>query len=159
MALTSATPLPLLVQAFRDNDRVSVEDPAYAQQLWDALGLRRLFAGRDTATGGEPVGLNPNLRFYRYGPGQRFGRHVDESVDLPSAGFTGYTLLVYLSTPAAGGETVFYKRGRRLLTIKPQLGTALLHRHCPDCLEHEGAAVVAGDKWILRSDVVFRRPR
>jgi hypothetical protein len=31
----------------------------------------------------------------------------------------------------------------------------LLHRHAPECLEHEGAAVKAGVKYVLRSDVVF----
>lgn len=45
--------------------------------------------------------------FARYSPGQRFGKHIDESQDLPGGRFTGYTLLVYLSTPN-GGETVFY---------------------------------------------------
>ncbi|KAL3811505.1 hypothetical protein ACHAXA_000409, partial [Cyclostephanos tholiformis] len=42
---------------------------------------------RDAAVPGEyrPITCNPNLRLYRYGVGQRFGRHVDESndVDLP----------------------------------------------------------------------------
>jgi hypothetical protein len=35
---------------------------------------------------------------------------------------------------------------------------ALLHRHGEaHCLEHEGAAVEAGLKYVLRSDVVFGR--
>lgn len=38
----------------------------------------------------------------------------------------------------------------------PQAGLALLHKHAPDCLEHEGAAVKSGVKYILRSDVVFQ---
>lgn len=63
----------------------------------------------------------------RYKVGQRFGRHIDESVDLGDGKRTYYTLLVYLSgglksspknvtksqgdlsvDPLVGGETVFY---------------------------------------------------
>lgn len=52
--------------------------------------------------------------------GQRFGRHVDESVNLGGGRITHYTLLIYLSgksesepsSSLIGGETVFYdKRG------------------------------------------------
>ncbi len=33
----------------------------------------------------------------------------------------------------------------------------LLHLHGDECLEHEAAAVTAGVKYILRSDVVYGR--
>jgi len=55
---------------------------------------------------------------YRYTEGQRFGRHIDESVDLGDGSKTYYTLLIYLSGKGSakdssgqalvGGETVFY---------------------------------------------------
>ena len=55
---------------------------------------------------------------YRYTIGQRFGRHIDESVDLGDGSKTYYTLLIYLSGKGSakdssgqaliGGETVFY---------------------------------------------------
>jgi hypothetical protein len=48
-------------------------------------------------------------------------------------------------------------RNRRLATVVPQPGLALLHRHGDECLEHEGAAVTGGTKYVLRSDVVFQR--
>ena len=61
--------------------------------------------------------------------------------------------------PLAGGETVFYgARGREVARVAPRAGLALLHRHGEaHCLEHEGAAVRAGVKYVLRSDVVFAR--
>ncbi|KAL6774036.1 hypothetical protein ACKKBG_A23525 [Auxenochlorella protothecoides x Auxenochlorella symbiontica] len=145
---------PKFGEAFRDNDRVSIQDQAWADTLWTALGLQGTL-GRDPTTGAQPVGLNPNLRFYRYRPGQRFGRHIDESNDLGGGKFTLYTVLIYLSTPGEGGETVFYKRGKRLAAVSPRTGLALLHRHGRDCLLHEGAEVAAGEKWVLRSDVVY----
>ncbi len=66
------------------------------------------------------------LHTCRYGPGQSFGKHVDDSVDIGDGMYTEYTLLIYLSgsgSPAAkgkqkgvtkpspgllGGETIFY---------------------------------------------------
>lgn len=64
---------------------------------------------------------------FRYKVGQRFGQHIDESVDLGEGKRTHYTLLIYLSggskektkgvqsnvgdsssEPLVGGETVFY---------------------------------------------------
>lgn len=136
---------------------MSSEDEVWASKLYTSLGIAEVLE-RDPVSGAFPVGLNPNLRFYRYRPGQRFGRHIDESVELGDGKFTMYTVLVYLSTlPGRGGETLFYRRGRKFASISPTLGTALLHKHWPDCLEHEAAQVVQGEKWILRSDVVYQR--
>lgn len=59
----------------------------------------------------------------RYNRGQRFGRHIDESVELGGGRYTKYTLLIYLSTPS-GGETVFY--GASLPALTPCSATPLL---------------------------------
>lgn len=51
-------------EAFRDNDRISVDDPALAETLWQS-GLKKLFS--DIKVRGKvAVGLNPNIRLYRY---------------------------------------------------------------------------------------------
>ena len=73
---------------------------------------------------------------HRYGPGQRFGKHVDDSVNLGHGISTEYTLLVYLtgsgstavckikgrssvhgkdSSALVGGNTVFYGVHQELL--------------------------------------------
>jgi len=41
--------------------------------------------------------------------------------------------------------------------VVPKSGTALLHRHGSgrECLRHEGKEVRRGEKWVLRSDVLF----
>lgn len=142
-------------EAFRDNDRIGFQDAALAQQLWTGTGLEDVLDGVRLG-GRRAVGLNPNIRVYRYAKGQRFGRHVDESCLVESPrGETQYTLLVYLSG-VVGGETVFYDdRGRRVAAVAPAPGLALLHRHGDYCLEHEGAAVRDGTKYVLRSDVVY----
>lgn len=62
---------------------------------------------------------------HRYTAGQRFGQHIDESVELGGRLATEYTLLIYLTggeesstegkasrEELLGGETVFYNRRR-----------------------------------------------
>ncbi|CAI9774997.1 unnamed protein product [Fraxinus pennsylvanica] len=148
---------PTKGEAYRDNDRIAVQDPVLADAIWNS-GLKNLFS--DIKFRGKvAVGLNPNIRCYRYTAGQRFGRHIDESVDLGEGRRTHYTLLVYLSgTPGGnisnsknddvsrdslsealvGGETVFYgPRNALVAEVPPTEGMALLHIHGDKCMLHE----------------------
>ncbi|XP_054783656.1 uncharacterized protein LOC129290747 [Prosopis cineraria] len=164
---------PAKGEAYRDNDRISVHDPVLAATIWES-GLCKIFS--DIRIRGKvAVGLNPNIRLYRYKVGQRFGRHIDESVDLGEGKRTYYTLLVYLSgglkyspknaiknpgdlsvDPLVGGETVFYgSRNSVVAEVAPTEGMALLHLHGDKCLLHEGRNVTKGVKYVFRSDVAF----
>ncbi|PIN13724.1 hypothetical protein CDL12_13646 [Handroanthus impetiginosus] len=166
---------PTKGEAYRDNDRISVNDPDLAKTIWEA-GLDKSLSSFKIR-GKVPVGLNPNIRFYRYTVGQRFGRHIDESIDLGEGMRTHYTLLIYLSggspgktkakskkddgaedspDPLVGGETVFYgSRNALVAEVPPTEGMALLHIHGDKCMLHEARNVSKGIKYILRSDVVF----
>ncbi len=103
---------------------------------------------------------------------------------MTKAGRTGATVLLYLNgagkacavdkagaggrggggggggPPLTGGETVFY-RGRYgavkgvACEWAPAAGSALVHRHGAACLLHEGRAVTAGAKYVLRTDIVY----
>lgn len=54
---------PTKGEAFRDNDRISVNDPILAETIWKS-GLDKIFS--DFKIRGKfAVGLNPNIRFYR----------------------------------------------------------------------------------------------
>ncbi|CAL9092592.1 unnamed protein product [Musa textilis] len=153
---------PAKGEAYRDNDRISVADQGLAESIWQS-GLKRIFD--DIKLQGKvAIGLNPNIRFYRYKVGQRFGRHIDESVDLGGGHTTQYTLLVYLTGKGSnhntsmqslvGGETVFYDRGI-VEEVPPEEGMALLHIHGNKCMLHEARVVTKNVKYVLRSDVVF----
>lgn len=164
---------PTKGEAYRDNDRISVTDPALADALWQS-GVSKVFSDIKIR-GKAAVGLNPNIRFYRYNVGQRFGRHIDESVDLGEGKRTHYTLLIYLSgtpktkgksdsrnlkvsasEPLVGGETVFYgSRNGVVAEVAPAEGMALLHIHGDKCMLHEARNVFKGIKYVFRSDVVF----
>jgi predicted 2-oxoglutarate/Fe(II)-dependent dioxygenase YbiX len=155
---------PLKGEAYRDNDRISVTDPLLAQTIWES-GINKIF--EDISISGKvATSLNPNIRFYRYTEGQRFGRHIDESVDLGDGSRTLYTLLIYLSGKGSakessgqalvGGETVFYDhRGGVVAEVAPVQGLALLHLHGAKCMLHEARVVKKNIKYVLRSDVVF----
>ncbi|RDZ29670.1 hypothetical protein DX914_02810 [Lysobacter silvisoli] len=126
----------------RNNERVVFESPEWVQRLWrrlDGVALPRL-------QGETAFGLPRALRFYKYGPGQRFRMHKDGSWQEDGRS-SRLTLLVYLNEGFAGGDTDF--RGFRVV---PRTGAALLFVHDT---WHEGAAVEAGSKYVLRSDVMY----
>lgn len=54
---------PTKGEAYRDNDRISVTDPALADTIWNS-GLNKLCSDMKIR-GRVAVGLNPNIRFYR----------------------------------------------------------------------------------------------
>ncbi|TKX20903.1 2OG-Fe(II) oxygenase-like protein 6 [Elsinoe australis] len=183
--------------ALRVNDRFSVSDATFASRLWHDTGLATLVQsghmdGEDLTAkeraelwGGEVLGLNSNIRIYRYREGQFFDRHYDEEnlVTFEDGkggekikGRTTWTLLVYLSgreTGCEGGETVFWPDedsaggfgkgrgengdGQGEVVAEMEVGLALLHRHGRECLLHEGREVKRGEKWVIRSDLVVRR--
>ena len=223
LPLTTTPGKPKKDEAVRVNDRFQVEDARFAEMLWSGTAMKELVtrrlgkdeheeyeeegAGADGAHqredvaelarrtwGGEVLGLNPNIRIYRYSTGQFFAQHCmwregfwpvllrwtdfvltiltdDESNFLtfrPASSTkstparTTWTLLIYL-TACNGGETVFYPEPTRAdrnpepISVAPEMGMALLHRHGDHCMLHEGKEVTAGEKWVLRSDLVVAR--
>mmetsp|Transcript_1660 Transcript_1660/g.2909 ORF Transcript_1660/g.2909 Transcript_1660/m.2909 type:complete len:271 (-) Transcript_1660:898-1710(-) len=121
-----------------------------------------------------PLGCNPNLRVYKYEKGHSFGKHVDGSTaigeeggDLLAGGSTEMTMLIYLSD-CQGGATRFHSssisRASRTngkpkksssFAFEPKIGALLLHVHGEHCLEHEADPVLGGQKYVLRTDLVF----
>eukprot|EP00397_Hematodinium_sp_SG-2012_P045951 GEMP01051767.1.p1 GENE.GEMP01051767.1~~GEMP01051767.1.p1 ORF type:complete len:183 (+),score=42.44 GEMP01051767.1:359-907(+) len=152
--------------AKRHNDRIHVHSEKFAERLWQRCQqvpiVPQVLDGQWQA-----CGMNPDIRIYRYARGQNFGLHYDENVvigtDADQKGAqirqTMFTCLVYLSDDGTvtGGETKFYSKGKLALTLKPVRGMACFHGHGDDGMEHEGAEVLKGVKYCLRSDVVYER--
>lgn len=157
----------------RVNDRVSLNDFDTADTLWqyfkyivlNPLDLADPELEEVKEEFSTAKSLNPQLRIYRYVKGHFFGKHYDDSVTCPIAsnpsqsGQTKWTVLIYLTGDESlkGGATIFHPdtHGAQPMKVQPRKGTALLHKHGPDCLKHEGELVEAGEKWILRTDVTF----
>ncbi|KAI0019080.1 hypothetical protein F4780DRAFT_466554 [Xylariomycetidae sp. FL0641] len=173
----STTPgRPKRGEAVRVNDRFQIHDPLFAQRLWLQTGLKEAVMDGSVQHlwGGSVVSLNPNIRVYRYGKNQFFDCHYDDAnmasvpLDDDPSRFveakTTFTLLLYLTSAAdgvMGGETVFYPHDRKSakeeIAIPPETGMLLLHKHGDNCLLHEGREVLAGEKWILRTDLCVRK--
>lgn len=127
----------------RNNARVMLDDEKIAASLWARV--------KDEVpvflNGRQAVGLNERLRFYRYDSGQQFATHMDGSFVRQNGERSLLTFMLYLNDSFEGGETIFIET-----TIKPQKGMALIFQHA---LIHEGAAVISGRKYVLRSDVMY----
>jgi predicted 2-oxoglutarate/Fe(II)-dependent dioxygenase YbiX len=141
----------------RNNDRVKFEDETLATLLWQRL--EPLIPAQ--LEGWNAVRLNECFAVYRYDPGQRFKRHQDGTVQTDRGEESRFTVLVYLNEDCDGGETIFSdvdRSGSQIkfleTPVKPKPGMALVFRHE---LWHEGAAVTRGRKYVLRTDVMYRK--
>lgn len=132
----------------RNNTRVMIDDPEAAASLWARFGpLLPARIGTWRATG-----LNERLRFYRYETGQRFAWHGDGAFEREDGERSQLTLMLYLSGGFEGGETEF--RVVPPVAVRPEAGMALWFAHR---VLHQGAAVTRGVKYVLRTDVMYRR--
>ncbi|TRM61875.1 hypothetical protein BD626DRAFT_500801 [Schizophyllum amplum] len=154
-------------EASRMNHRISTTSPEHAQRLHEVLSPH-LSPFEHPARGPPrlPHSMNSNIRMYKYTQGQYFGQHYDDSVkDSVTGARSEWTLLVYLTGAedgVQGGETIFQveegegkRRTNKALVPPLSRGMALLHKHGADCLLHEGAPVLKGTKYVLRSDLMF----
>lgn len=143
----------------RNNDRVIFVDKDLAQQLFV---LVRSFLPHEIIYQEKKwqlIGLNDDFRYYRYQVGQRFKAHLDGSYQKDKQQ-SFLTILFYLNDDYQGGETKFYQKndtGRLNLAtpqyvIAPKKGDVLIFRHEQF---HEGAEVLKGVKYVLRSDVMY----
>lgn len=130
----------------RNNTRVMLDQPAQAANLWSRL---EQLAALPPIDHWQPVGLNERLRYYRYTRGQAFRWHRDGAFVRDATERSLLTFMIYLNQDFSGGETEF--EDQRVL---PRTGDALIFTHG---LRHQGAEVRRGTKYVLRSDVMFRR--
>lgn len=90
ISLTTTPGKPKIGEAVRVNDRFQITDAGFANTLWEQSGLRDVVAREGQAMwGGEVVGLNPNIRIYRYRKGQFFDKHCTYIVSLSLTPFLG----------------------------------------------------------------------
>ncbi len=100
-------------------------------------------------SGATLVRANPQLRLYRYGPGERHGAHWTPSSSSPINVRSLLDARVLSQRGFTGGDET-PELGR---SIAPRRGRALLFQHR---VLHEAGAVTAGEKLVLRTDVLYR---
>ncbi|WP_322114273.1 2OG-Fe(II) oxygenase [Aquabacterium sp. A7-Y] len=133
-----------LLKETRNNDRIVFDDAALAHWLYDKAqpGLPALLDGW------QLQGFNERLRFYRYEKQQYFKWHQDGTFRRSAHEESVLTFMIYLNDNFIGGHTEF-----RWDTVQPRAGMALVFPHR---LSHQGSAVGAGVKYVLRTDVMYR---
>ncbi len=134
-----------MMKGLRNNYRLIYTDETLAGQLWQKL--KEFVPQLLDQT--QVVGLNEQFRFYRYENAQRFKRHIDGRFRRNEQEESRITFMIYLNDNFTGGETAFDG-----VTIIPQIGSALCFVHE---LKHEGCPVTSGVKYVLRSDVMYRK--
>lgn len=130
----------------RNNQKVLVEDKFLAASLFEkarehlvnSIGIYNLLE------------LNELFRFYKYEVGQQFKMHQDVSFERDASECSFYTFMIYLNDEFEGGETVF-QNGR---IIVPKKGDLLIFYHP---LPHQGSPIISGTKYVLRTDVMYRK--
>lgn len=128
----------------RNNDRVIFDDADLAGRLFD----RAMPALPEELHGWKLHGFNERFRFYRYLEGQQFVWHKDGTVHLSETIESFLTFMVYLNQGFEGGSTDFGWE-----SVQPVQGMALVFPHR---LNHQGAQVSSGVKYVLRTDVLYR---
>jgi prolyl 4-hydroxylase len=135
----------VVTTSVRNNSRVLFKDETFAASIWKRI---EPFCVQQSGNM-SAIGLNELFRFYKYGYGQKFRAHFDGSYERSETEYSLYTLMIYLNDNFLGGDTWFED-----MVIKPETGMALIFKH--DLL-HEGREVIKGDKYVLRTDIMYRQ--
>lgn len=132
--------------AYRDQDRIMVDDSETANDLF--VRLRPHLPEKIDRF--RLLRLNDRLRYYRYKPGQKFAPHMDHWYQPNDREITLLTVLVYFNDDFIGGETRFMEQLDEVVKPKPGLVAVFQHK-----IRHEGCEVLSGNKYALRTDVIY----
>lgn len=132
----------VVAKEVRNNSRAMIDDIDLAAKLWNLVREFIPEIGRWQA-----IGLNERFRYYRYDPGQMFRWHRDGYFERPNGERSRLTFMVYLNDDFEGGDTEFEQ-----VVVQPEKGMALGFTHH---LLHEGAQVLSGKKYVLRTDIMY----
>ncbi len=145
---------------YRNNERLVVDSEPLSRQLFaviESVLPAQLPADAPGAAPWQLKMLNTRLRFCRYAAGQYFHRHLDgvhhESATVQSR----LTFMIYLNGASefSGGRTLFYRSKDDpaiWAEYQPARGDLIVFDHR---LWHEGEQLEAGEKFVLRSDILY----
>jgi len=134
----------MMSKGIRNNDRLMVLDNDLAEDLFRKAAE---FLPQEHENY-KLQDFNEMLRVYKYSPGQRFKMHRDGSYIRNEHEKSFYTFMIYLNDDFEGGETEF----ENLFTVAPKKGSALVFYHP---VRHEGKTLISGNKYVLRTDVMY----
>jgi len=141
---------------FRKSLRCIIDDKKAAKIIFSRL---KHVIPQTLTKKGQPwhcVELNERLRVLKYEVSDYFKPHTDGSYQRQNGDTSMLTLMLYLNTPIAGGDTNFLsdEGQHQKRTVNPTTGQGLLFDHT---LRHESTELEAGVKYAIRTDVMYRR--
>eukprot|EP01064_Diplonema_japonicum_P018076 TRINITY_DN26772_c0_g1_i1.p1 TRINITY_DN26772_c0_g1~~TRINITY_DN26772_c0_g1_i1.p1 ORF type:complete len:273 (+),score=42.42 TRINITY_DN26772_c0_g1_i1:67-885(+) len=156
-----------LQESYRKNARIQIKHEAMSEILFKRaqqyLPAEYLVSADETEFGEDNEGLwtlegaNPSLRICKYQAGGVFKPHYDgiylKNIDSRSL----WTFMVYLNSEFEGGSTNFIASPTDptiLHSLRVPTGTLICF---PVNLYHEGRPLTSGEKYIMRTDIMFRR--
>eukprot|EP00759_Apiculatamorpha_spiralis_P030002 PhF_6_TR31847/c0_g1_i13/m.47185 len=114
-----------------------------------------------------PASCNECIKLSRYDRGGLFTDHRDGPWIPREDHASMYTVVMYLNDDFEGGETVFTLNHdvrsvvgaprtckREEVTVQPKRGSIVVFNHE---LQHRGNVVLSGTKYIMRTELIFRR--
>ncbi|CUF19176.1 Hypothetical protein, putative [Bodo saltans] len=149
-------------------------------QLWNSCAKRRSQSENAKAYPDNGLGmtgtwraecLNDCFRMCCYHPGGHFAPHYDADYVVDAVSYRSFkTMMIYLNDEYVGGETnfvaehsLYWDEERKLYcapketivaSFKASPGDVLLFDHK---ILHEGAQVQSGMKWMMRSEIMYRK--
>eukprot|EP01065_Artemidia_motanka_P001777 TRINITY_DN10830_c0_g1_i1.p1 TRINITY_DN10830_c0_g1~~TRINITY_DN10830_c0_g1_i1.p1 ORF type:complete len:339 (+),score=103.86 TRINITY_DN10830_c0_g1_i1:56-1018(+) len=167
-------------------ERLSFRSKEIEDRLWERVGPllepqycteenRQWYLSRGMEGRWDPRGLSGVLRVVRYNGSGHISPHYDGEFVVDEEERSLKTILLYLSDEYSGGRTNFLDhRDENISTrytvtetgatkgaeedvvgvVPAGLGSAIVF---DNKMLHEGTEVTAGEKWLLRADIVYRR--
>ena len=154
--------------SYRNNDRQVKDDIAFSELLFEEI--RKHIPSVIEINGISDVEhgiwtlkcLNERIRICRYNEGQYFNKHLDGVHYRSRSVQSKLTFMIYLNggnQEFEGGRTLFFSSKEEDDVIgyyEPSKGDLIIFDHN---LWHSGEEVKGGEKYILRSDILYQRDR
>ena len=149
---------------YRNSDRCIIDDADFARVIFKRIEsllpsiLPGATAGRSSNVNWKLSGLNERMRILRYSQGHFFAEHRDGYYAKNVNERSFMTIMIYLNSEFKGGSTILPSRGDVAsgvgnVEILPQCGRVFVFDHI---LKHEGAEVISGVKYAIRTDVMYK---
>ncbi len=151
--------------SYRNNERQLLESNSLSTQLFEEIrnyipekikieGISK----RESGTW-KLFGINARMRICRYLPNQYFNKHLDGVHYDSEVKQSKLTFMIYLngSEDFDGGRTLFFNSKEDdsvIANYVPEKGDLMIFDHN---LWHSGELVLNGEKYILRSDIVYEK--
>lgn len=149
---------------YRGNLRLISIDFSLAELLWPRIQEHIPAELTDLDEEGnvwKPLGLNECFRVAKYHPGHKFGGHTDAQYVRNDTEQTAYTVNIYLNENFQQGCTRFFDNDRLdecKFAVVPKTGSCCIFRQPPkEKYFHEGQTVRGGVKYLLRTDIFYKK--